>query len=279
MKFQQLWDYIEVIHSSIIHWKTTSWIKIDIEGMEVECKKYLKEIHQLDKDVRSWQAYTTLELLLKNMLTSLRAINDLQNPALRERHWTQLMTATGVNILIDDFTTLDDLLNLNLHQYEEDVKNIVDVAIKELSMEKMLRELKSTWSQTDFEFETHSRIKMKTLKVSEIVIETLEDNQVQLQNLLMSKLVSFFAKEIAEWQKNLSVTDQVLQLWFEVQRKWLYLEAIFVDSADIRNQLKDDAKLFDKINKEFKVNVQVFFLNQGRNNFSKKSIFRKLSLT
>ena len=263
MKFQQLWDYIEVIHSSIIHWKTTSWIKIDIEGMEVECKKYLKEIHQLDKDVRSWQAYTTLELLLKNMLTSLRAINDLQNPALRERHWIQLMTATGVNILIDDFTTLDDLLNLNLHQYEEDVKNIVDVAIKELSMEKMLRELKSTWSQTDFEFETHSRIKMKTLKVSEIVIETLEDNQVQLQNLLMSKLVSFFAKEIAEWQKNLSVTDQVLQLWFEVQRKWLYLEAIFVDSADIRNQLKDDAKLFDKINKEFKVNVLDFFFKSG----------------
>lgn len=30
------------------------------------------------------------------MLTSLRAVGELQNPAIRERHWHQLMTSTKV---------------------------------------------------------------------------------------------------------------------------------------------------------------------------------------
>ena len=32
-----------------------------------------------------------LENVVKNMLTSLRAVTELQNPAIRERHWQQLM--------------------------------------------------------------------------------------------------------------------------------------------------------------------------------------------
>lgn len=36
-------------------------------------------------------------------------------------------------------TTLADLLALNLHEVEDDVRNIVDKATKELSMEKTLK--------------------------------------------------------------------------------------------------------------------------------------------
>lgn len=38
-------------------------------------------------------------------------------------------------------TTLAELLGLNLHECEEEVKNIVDKAVKEMSMEKILRDL------------------------------------------------------------------------------------------------------------------------------------------
>ncbi len=37
-----------------------------------------------------------------------------------------------------------------------------------------------------------------------------------------------------------------------VQRKWMYLESIFIDSDDIRLQLPEEAKKFDKIHKQFK---------------------------
>ena len=53
----------------------------------------------LDKEVRVWDVYMGLEATVKNLLTSLRAVNELQNPAVRERHWQQLMRTTGVRRL------------------------------------------------------------------------------------------------------------------------------------------------------------------------------------
>ena len=43
--------------------------------------------------MRQWDAYVNLDSCIKNMLTSFRAIGELQNPALRDRHWAQLMVA------------------------------------------------------------------------------------------------------------------------------------------------------------------------------------------
>lgn len=43
-------------------------------------------------------------------------------------------------------TTLADLLRLNLHCFEEEVRGIVDKAVKEMGMEKVLSELNSTWT-------------------------------------------------------------------------------------------------------------------------------------
>ena len=57
-------------------------------------------------------------------------------------------------------TTLADLLDLNLHNFEDEVHNIVDKAIKEMAMERMLKELEVIWSTMDFLHETVSTMKM-----------------------------------------------------------------------------------------------------------------------
>lgn len=67
--------------------------------MDIECKKFAKDIRLLDKEMRGWDTYCMLEATVKNMLTSLRAVGELQNPAIRERHWIQLMASTKVFIL------------------------------------------------------------------------------------------------------------------------------------------------------------------------------------
>ena len=84
-----------------------------------------------------------------------------------------------MKFVMSDETNLADLLALNLHNFEDEVRNIVDKASKELSMEKTLGELQVTWSQMEFENETHNRTGYMMLKSSEELIETLEDNQVK----------------------------------------------------------------------------------------------------
>ncbi|KAJ4427299.1 hypothetical protein ANN_24919, partial [Periplaneta americana] len=76
---------------------------------------------------------------------------------------------------------------------------------------------------------------------------------VALQNLMGSKYIAYFLDEVSDWQKKLSNADQVIQVWFEVQRTWMHLESIFIGSEDIRKQLPEDSKRFDHIDKQFRV--------------------------
>lgn len=84
-----------------------------------------------------------------------------------------------------DSTTLEDLLKLQLHKYEEEVKNIVAKSVKEMAMEKVLKELNDTWSTLEFGKVFHERTKLNILKIDEETIETLEENQVTFQILFL----------------------------------------------------------------------------------------------
>ncbi|XP_036139541.1 dynein beta chain, ciliary [Monomorium pharaonis] len=249
---KNLWDYVNVITSNLNEWKTTFWKKIDVEGMEQECKKLIRELRQLDKEARTWDLYAHIEAQVRNMISSLRAVSELQNPAIRDRHWQELMAKTRVKFTMDDKTTLEDLLNLELHKYEEEVKDMVDKAVKEMNMEKVLKELHNIWDILEFGKETHERTKLSVLNVSEETIEILEENQVQLQNMLDSKYVAYFLDEVIDWQQKLNNADATINAWFEVQRAWMHLESIFIESEDIKSQLPEESKRFEKIDKDFK---------------------------
>ena len=246
-----LWDYIFFVRTSIEEWKTTAWKDIDVENMDMECKKFVKDIRGLDKTMRAWHAYLGLDTTVKNMITSIRAVGELQNPAIKERHWDQLVQATKVKFTMSDEATLADLLSLNLHNFEDEVQNIVDKACKEMAMEKILKDLNTSWKTLEFDYELHSS-GYKLLRPSEELVTTLEENQVQVQNMMSSKYIAFFLTEMSSWQKTLCLIDNVLSRWLEVQRVWSHLQSIFLGSEDIRIQLPDDTKRFDDIDKEFK---------------------------
>ena len=125
--------------------------------------------------------------------------------------------------------------------------------MKEMAMEKVLNDLNNNWKSLEFDTEPHDRTKLKVIRVSEEILEALEENQVQLQNMMSSKFIAHFLKDVSEWQTLLSNADQVISSWMEVQRKWMYLESIFIGSEDIRNQLPQEAKRFEDVDKSFKV--------------------------
>uniref|UniRef100_A0A3Q4HYI4 Dynein heavy chain 11, axonemal-like n=1 Tax=Neolamprologus brichardi TaxID=32507 RepID=A0A3Q4HYI4_NEOBR len=243
-----VWDM--VVFTSIEDWTKTPWKEINVEQMDMELRRFAKEMKMLDKEVRVWDVYMGLESTVKNLLTSLRAVNELQNSAVRERHWQQLMNTTGVRFVMGEGTTLGDLLELQLHRVEDEVKNIVDKAVKEMAIEKV-RQITQTWSIMSLSYETHASTGTPLLKADENLIETLEDNQVQLQNILMSKYIEYFQAEVSGWQRKLMVADLVISSWMSVQRTWAHLNSIFTNSHDIRCQLANDAERFQGIHADF----------------------------
>lgn len=56
---------------------------------------------------------------------------------------------------------------------------------------------------------------------------------------------------VQKWEKCLTLISEIIDEWQSVQRKYLYLEGIFV-GGDIRVQLPEEAKKFDDIDRRFK---------------------------
>lgn len=156
-----------------------------------------------------------------------------------------------LNIRLNDSTTLTDLLDLGLHEFEEDVKHTVDKAVKEMQMEKLLHDIEMQWIAMEFDYEPHNGAGIQMMKASELMIEKLEENQMQIQNMATSKYVAYFESAINDWTQKLATIDAIIMTWTEVQRKWLYLESIFFGSEDIRMQLPDDSKRFHDLNELF----------------------------
>lgn len=77
---------------------------------------------------------------------------------------------------------------------------------------------------------------------------------------MTSKFIAHFLEEVSGWQNKLSIADQVITVWYEVQRTWTHLESIFMSSEDIRKQLPEDSARFDRIDAEFKVRTHIIIV-------------------
>ncbi|XP_054638441.1 dynein axonemal heavy chain 11 isoform X2 [Dunckerocampus dactyliophorus] len=248
---KELWDIVVFVHTNVENWTKSKWRQINVEQMDAELRGFAKDMRKLDKEARVWDVYSGLDLYVKNLLTSLRAVSQLQNLAIRERHWVQLIRTTQMNFTVTDSTTLADLLALQMHLYEEEVRSTVDKAIKEMAIEKVVTEISHMWASMELSYEDHYQTSIPLLKCDEQLIETLEDHQVQLQGIFQSKHVDHFLLQVVELQKQLTVADSVLMVWMEVQRTWAYLESIFKGCDDICQQLPTDAHRFRMIDVEF----------------------------
>ena len=76
-------------------------------------------------------------------------------------------------------------------------------------MENTLYKIKEIWEDVTFEKIQHKNTDIVLLKISEENVETLEENQVQVQNMFASRFLSTFETEVVEWQKALSNVSEV----------------------------------------------------------------------
>ncbi|KAF7259764.1 hypothetical protein EG68_06612, partial [Paragonimus skrjabini miyazakii] len=253
---KRVWDYINMFRSYVTAWKKSKWKEIDFGAIDEVIREISMEIRTMDKDVKQWPMFQGLEAELKDLNASVTAVRDLQNPAVKERHWIELMADTGRVIDVNDETTLADLLSLNLHKFEEEVHGIVSKASNEQKIERDLEKIEQVWGEMMFEYESHDRTGLDLPKQTEQLTTTLEEIQVKVLDMLGNRDNAFSIDRINYWYKTLSTADQVLSVWFETQRVWSGLESIFVLCDDIKTQLPKDTELFMELDKEFRVLIE-----------------------
>ena len=227
---KEVWDMIAHVNMCYSEWRKAKWNDIKVDDLLDTNKQLAKEIKTCDKYVKNWHAYKGLEDAVKNMGTSLPLVGALHHPAMRERHWQQLMRTAGQpSGKVDSSFTLGRILDMELHRFEDDVLEIVDRAQKELTIEKQLKKLSDTWRGQELGFPSPpDQPEMHLLSVDETLTEALEDNSMQLQNLMGSKYVqgnASFLEIVQDWQRKLGMVDVTLTAWREVQSKWSNLQS------------------------------------------------------
>lgn len=51
------------------------------------------------------------------------------------------------------------------------------------------------------------------------------------------KIFTDAVAQVRKWEKDLANVGEVTTVWMQVQRKWMYLESIFIGADDIRMQV------------------------------------------
>ena len=255
---KQVWDFHDLIGSTYSKWKEILYNDIDVDALLKENKKLSKQIRKFGGDnpiAKQWGSYRDVEQMTKDMDTVLPIVQELNNPAMKDRHWkmaAKVCSVDKIEVGRPDFC-LGDLWDLDLPQFGEEVLECVETATKEAKIEKKLKMIGEVWAGLCLDYKQYKETDIMMIMVSEEVMEALETHQMELQSMIgMGKFVEFFKKEVGGWQKTLGNVEETLKVWNIVMKAWASLESIFLESADIRNQLPDDTKRFEGIDETFK---------------------------
>ncbi|XP_072367150.1 dynein axonemal heavy chain 10 isoform X2 [Scyliorhinus torazame] len=252
---RQIYDIYKAQRVAKDEWAETLWADLNVQLLQEGIDGFLKAFRKLPKDVRSLSVGFYLESQMKEFKESIPLLLDLKNDALRERHWRTLMqrTETEFEMRAETFT-LANMFAMQLHKYSEVIGEIVTAAIKELGIEKGVKEVVDTWETMKFTVQKYykgTQDRGYILGSVDDILQILDDNAMNLQSMAGSRFVGPFLSTVQEWERNLSLIGEVIAVWLVVQRKWMYLESIFI-GGDIRSQLPEEAKKFDNIDRIFK---------------------------
>ena len=275
-KMQDLWHVSEALEDYIASSKGLLWSAVDPEALEDGGKVQLRAVKSLHKCTRWCEAYKTVDKLCKDFLSTIPLITLLGAKAMRPRHWSMLMKATGKTFTPpyeDDQLLLGGLLSLNLHEYSNEVEEICDQASKEEKMEKQLEQLDARWSSIEFIMTPYTGDPdIPLLGIGEEDFEALEADQLAVQGMMASRFVGQFEVEVGGWHKALFNVNEAFSLCQEVQRTWSYLEPLFIHSDEVKRELPEDATRFatidvsvkDSLKKAYKIrNIKDAFNEEG----------------
>ncbi|XP_058137242.1 dynein axonemal heavy chain 10 [Dasypus novemcinctus] len=251
---KMIYELYEGLKVAKEEWSQTLWINLNVQFLQEGIESFLKALRKLPRQARGLSVAHYLEARMKAFKDSIPLLLDLKHEALRDRHWKELMEKTGVFFEMTETFTLENMFAMELHKHTDVLNEIVTAAIKEIAIEKAVKEILDTWENMKFtvvKYYKGTQERGYILGSVDDIIQCLDDNTFNLQSISGSRFVGPFLQTVHKWEKKLSVIGEVIEIWMLVQRKWMYLESIFI-GGDIRSQLPDEAKKFDTIDRVFK---------------------------
>jgi dynein heavy chain, axonemal len=253
---QQLYSLYQKVNDTIARWKEFPWTSMSEEykGMEEAIEQFISDCGRLPKPLRKWEAYQELKTELENMESVLPLVNALAAPAIRPRHWEEIIELTGTQIpYADDAFSLQNFLDAPILDVQEDVEVIADNAEKQLKLERDLNgEIGAYWEKEELTIQPWKGVDAPCTIGGNVmeINEMLDDHLMKLNQMAAMRYVTPFKAEVQAKSGELALVQETLDKWIKIQALWVNLMPVFT-SGDIAMSLPAAAKKFKVIDKQW----------------------------
>jgi dynein heavy chain len=255
-KLSKIYDLYSQFKDFQMNMSSMLWGDLDIAVLQKGADDLEKTAKKFPKELKEIYTFKMVEARLANFKEALPLVVNLKNDAMKTRHWQKLMDVTGVAFDTSLKTlTLSNIFSMELHKFTAMVEDIINEAVQEAKIENELAKIDAAWRNNSLvvvKYKKDGQDRGFILRSADDLKLELEDNMLNLQTISGSRFVTAFVDRVRKWEKTLNIVSECLEMWFTVQRKWAYLEGIFIGAEDIRLQLPEEAKRFDAIDKLFK---------------------------
>ena len=268
----RLWNSVQEWDVLVKTFSDKPFKELDPKDVNEQINKYSTTVKQVSRTQTTNPVVPKMRSKVEEWRQLYPIIQALKNNKLKEHHRKDLdevighmQDANGIERNLSEIPdyTFGMLIEHDIMHLREEILLISLQATEEDKLEQMLQKVQHVWqgggAKQPIEFAVNQHKEQKdtyvlTANSVEEVTAQLEDSLIVVSTIASSKYCdggSGLGGMVARWETELRYMQETLDKWLEFQRNWMYLENIF-SSAEIKNQWKTDAKIFEGVDRSFR---------------------------
>lgn len=249
---KEVWDAVSKPFAALVAVKETLWANAAMRSVRKTLDDLLIELRSLPNRIRQYDACTALYDKIKSLLASHGTLNDMKTDALKDRHWKTILQRLNIHVSYSELT-VGMLWDNGLLERKQDMAEVLQVAQGEMAIENFLTEVRDRWMKQELDLVLYQN-KVRLIRGWDDLFTALDDHTgglVLMRSSPYYRAVREFQEEGNLWEDRLTKLRAAFDAWIDVQRRWVYLEGIFLGSADIKAQLPAEWSRFKSVDGEF----------------------------
>ncbi|GBG31493.1 Dynein heavy chain, cytoplasmic [Hondaea fermentalgiana] len=245
---QEVWTSLAQVAENLAQLRELPWTAVVPKKLRVSLDAILEELRKLPSRVRQYEAFEYIQDTVREYKKTQPLIIELRSEALKDRHWRQIHRTLDLGPVSE--LTLGDLWAKDLKRHQKPLQEIFRTAQGEMALEEFLRQIREFWTTYELDlvnFQNRCRI----IRGWDELFTQLDEHTNSLASMKQSPYFKVFEEDASAWEDKLLRIRVVLDIWIDVQRRWVYLGAILFGSADIKQQLPNEYSRFSSIDGEF----------------------------
>jgi dynein heavy chain 1 len=248
----EVWEAVSKPYTALLEIKDTLWATAVMRKVRKTLDDLLIELRSLPNKIRQYDACTSLYDKIKSFIGGHSTLSDLKTGALKDRHWKTILQKLNVHVSFSELT-VGMLWDNGLLERKKEFAEILQTAQGEMAIENFLNEIRDRWMKQELDLVLYQN-RVRLIRGWDDLFTTLDDHTgglVLMRSSPYYRSVREFQEDGNLWEDRLTKLRSAFDSWIDVQRRWVYLEGIFLGGADIKAQLPAEWSRFKNVDGEF----------------------------